>query len=40
MFETLLPAAGATDIRDTNWETQTSWVRRLIRQVRWRVQEW
>jgi hypothetical protein len=40
MFERLLPAVGATDIRDTNWETQTNWIRRLFRQLRWRLREW
>jgi hypothetical protein len=40
IFERLLPAVGATAIRETTWETQTSWVRRLFRQLKWRVQEW
>lgn len=40
VFERLLPAVGASDVRDTTWDTQTSWVRRLFRRLKWRAQEW
>jgi hypothetical protein len=38
MFKKLLPAIGATEIRDTSWETTpwpSRWFRRLVYRLRW-----